>query len=117
MGEILEGVRHLAQIVSDISGASREQRTGIEQVNQTISQMEKVTQQNAALVEEASAAMELLEVQARKLVEAVGVFKLGDSQGQPQPEIAPEVAAAAPRLAERPRATLSIAAPRRTHSS
>jgi hypothetical protein len=56
-----------------------EQSTGIEQVNQAVTQMDEVTQQNAALVEEAAAAAESVEEQAQLLTEAVGIFKLDNS--------------------------------------
>ncbi|MDO9009439.1 MAG: hypothetical protein Q7U80_14570, partial [Thiobacillus sp.] len=59
--------------------ASQEQSAGIEQVNQAITQMDDVTQQNAALVEQAAAAAESLEEQANALAQAVSVFKLDGS--------------------------------------
>jgi uncharacterized phage infection (PIP) family protein YhgE len=62
--------------MSEIAAASQEQSAGIEQVNQAIAQMDDVTQQNAALVEQAAAAAESLQDQAGKLTEAVSVFKL-----------------------------------------
>src|SRR5690606_42017066 len=65
-------------IMSEISAASQEQTAGIEQVNQTIVQMDETTQQNAALVEEASAAARSMAEQAGQLVEAVAVFRLAD---------------------------------------
>ncbi|MDP9968760.1 hypothetical protein J2W37_006539, partial [Variovorax paradoxus] len=58
--------------------------TGIEQVNQAIAQMDQVTQQNAALVEEAAAAAQSMQEQAASLVESVSVFKL-DSDNAPRP--------------------------------
>ncbi len=79
MKEILAGVLKVAEIMSDIAMASQEQRSGIGQVSQTLLQMEKITQQNAALVEHASAAMEMLEEQARTLVDVVRVFKLDET--------------------------------------
>ncbi len=86
MKEILAGVRKVAQLMADIATASHEQREGIGQVNQTLAQMERMTQQNAALVEQAAAAMEMLESQARSLVQTVQVFKLEESQaGAPAP--------------------------------
>ncbi|RST44216.1 hypothetical protein EJI00_24810, partial [Variovorax sp. DXTD-1] len=63
-----------------ITAASQEQSTGIEQVNQAIAQMDQVTQQNAALVEEAAAAAQSMQEQAASLVEAVSVFKLHQPQ-------------------------------------
>ena len=62
--------------MSEIAAASQEQSAGIEQVNQAVGQMDEMTQQNAALVEEAAAAAESLQDQAGKLAEAVSVFKL-----------------------------------------
>jgi methyl-accepting chemotaxis protein len=67
----------VTDIMGEITQASREQSSGIEQVDQALTQMDKVTQQNAALVEEAAAAAQALREQADELVEAVAVFKLG----------------------------------------
>ncbi|ALU91121.1 methyl-accepting chemotaxis protein [Herbaspirillum rubrisubalbicans] len=75
--ELVMNVRNVTQIMSEISAASGEQEAGIEQVNQAIVQMDTVTQQNAALVEEAAAATEALKEQARRLAESVSVFRLG----------------------------------------
>jgi len=71
-------VKRVTDIMSEISAASMEQTSGIEQVNQAVTQMDETTQQNAALVEEAAAAAESLEEQARGLVEAVAMFKVGE---------------------------------------
>ena len=76
MQEIVTSVRRVTDIMAEISAASAEQSSGIEQVNLTITQMDEVTQQNAALVEEASAAARSLEEQAEGLAEAVGLFRL-----------------------------------------
>ncbi|GAA5162049.1 methyl-accepting chemotaxis protein [Viridibacterium curvum] len=76
MSEVVTSFESVSQLVTGISSASREQTTGIEQVNNAIVQMEQVTQQNAALVEEAAAAAESLEDQARTLVRSVQHFKL-----------------------------------------
>ncbi|KAG1525175.1 hypothetical protein G6F51_014377 [Rhizopus arrhizus] len=62
--------------MGEISAASDEQSSGIDQVNRAVSQMDEVTQQNAALVEEAAASAASLETQAQRLREAVAVFKL-----------------------------------------
>ena len=62
--------------MAEISAASQEQSAGVDQVNQTITQMDETTQQNAALVEEATAAARAMEEQARALTESVSVFKL-----------------------------------------
>lgn len=76
MEEIVTAIRGVTKIMSEISSASSEQTMGIEQVNQAIGQMDDVTQQNAALVEEAAAAAETLEDQARSLANTVKYFNL-----------------------------------------
>ena len=76
MEEIVNAIRGVTKIMSEISSASNEQTMGIEQVNQAIGQMDDVTQQNAALVEEAAAAAETLEDQARSLANTVKYFDL-----------------------------------------
>jgi len=76
MEEIVASIRRVTDIMGDISAASREQTVGIEQVNQAIGQMDQVTQQNAALVEEAAAAAASLQDQAGELLQVVGVFQL-----------------------------------------
>jgi len=81
MDEIVVHVRRVADLMGEIRTASREQSTGVEQINQAIGQMDQVTQQNAALVEEAAAAAQSLEHQAQGLVQVVSVFQLG--QGRP----------------------------------
>ncbi|CRD50287.1 methyl-accepting chemotaxis protein [Stenotrophomonas maltophilia] len=92
MGEIVASVQRVTDIMAEISAASQEQSAGIEQVNQTVVQMDETTQQNAALVEEATAAARAMEDQAVQLGEAVARFRLA-SQG---------VAAAPARLANAP---------------
>ena len=81
MGEVVSSVQRVTAIIGEISVASGEQREGIEQVSIAISQMDSVTQQNAALVEQAAAAADALTQQAASLSEAVSIFKL-EEQGQ-----------------------------------
>ncbi|PLY40388.1 chemotaxis protein [Janthinobacterium sp. ROICE36] len=76
MDTVVASVQQLSTIMAEIAQASDEQRSGIEQVNQAIAQMDQVTQQNAALVEEAAAAADALQEQAQELNQVVGVFKL-----------------------------------------
>ncbi len=76
MQEMVGSVRRVSDIVGEIAAASEEQSGGIQQVNQAVTQMDGTTQQNAALVEEAAAAANSLEDQARRLQDAVAVFKL-----------------------------------------
>lgn len=79
MNEVVASIASVTDIMSEIMHASKEQCDGIDQVNQAIMQMDEVTQQNAALVEEAAAAAQSLQDQAQKLVHVVSVFKLGDA--------------------------------------
>ncbi|MDE2427162.1 MAG: HAMP domain-containing protein [Burkholderiales bacterium] len=76
MDEVLNSVRQLTSIISEIASANSEQTTGIEQINRAIVQMDQVTQQNAALVEEAAAAAESMKNQASHLEQVVSQFKL-----------------------------------------
>jgi len=86
MEEIVGAIRGVTVIMSEIRNASVEQTSGIEQVNQAIGQMDEVTQQNAALVEQAAAAAELLEEQARNLSATVGRFTVDSgSVSSPSP--------------------------------
>ena len=80
MGEIVSAVKRVTDIMSEISAASHEQSSGIEQVNQAVTQMDEVTQQNAALVEEAAAAAESMQDQAHALIQAVSQFRLSGGQ-------------------------------------
>jgi methyl-accepting chemotaxis protein len=76
MDEIVASVKHVADIMVEITAASDEQRSGIEQVNQAIAQMDRMTQENAALVEQAAAAAQSMQDQAVNLAQSVAVFKL-----------------------------------------
>jgi len=84
MGDIVDSIQRVTDIMGGITTATQEQSAGIDQVSQAITQMDQVTQQNAALVEEASAAAASLQDQAAGLVRMVGVFKLeGGRAGAP----------------------------------
>jgi aerotaxis receptor len=76
MDEIVTSVKNVAGYMSEITSASKEQSAGIEEVNQAVTQMDEVTQQNAALVEQAAAAAETMQDQAAKLTQLVGEFRL-----------------------------------------
>ena len=78
MDDMVESIKHVTDIMSEITSASQEQSAGIGEVNQAIAQMDELTQQNAALVEQAAAAAESMQDQAKKLAQAVSVFKLED---------------------------------------
>jgi methyl-accepting chemotaxis protein len=76
MGEIVNQVRRVAELISDISVATQEQSKGVGQISRAVSELDEVTQQNAALVEQSAAAAESLKNQAHNLVASVQVFKL-----------------------------------------
>ena len=117
MGEIVTSVKHVADIMSEITAASQEQSAGIEQVNHAITQMDEMTQQNAALVEQAAAAAQSMRDQAGTLSRAVDVFKVDQQTVQfsmPAPRApVPAVAAAKPtRMAAATKRTgTKVAAP------
>jgi methyl-accepting chemotaxis protein len=87
MQEVVESVKRVSDIISEITAAGQEQTSGIEQINQAIIQMDSVTQQNSALVEEAAAAAATLQEQSANLVKVVSVFKL-DQQAYSPPKAA-----------------------------
>ena len=85
MSTIVDAVASVTHIMQEIATASGEQSRGITQVSQAISEMDKVTQQNASLVEEASTAAVSLEEQAARLTEAVDVFRLNKHSVSAEP--------------------------------
>jgi methyl-accepting chemotaxis protein len=102
LNEIVGSIKQVAAIVSEIAAASAEQAGGIDQVNRALTQMDEVTQQNSALVEENAATAKTLEQQSQSMDERVTFFRLDDAQ---------EVTAAAPRpmkLAPRPQTVAPI---------
>jgi methyl-accepting chemotaxis protein len=84
MADIVTSVQQVGDIISQISQASAEQAAGLQDVNQAIVQMDQVTQQNLALVEQAAAAASSLQEQALSLSEAVTLFKLDDVAARPE---------------------------------
>ncbi len=111
MSEVVTSIKRVHDIMGEITAASQEQSDGIEQVNQAVTQMDVVTQQNAALVEEAAAAAESLQDQAANLASLVSVFKLGAGSSPALPA-APvkKVAPAAQSVAPKPQ---RVAAPQK----
>jgi methyl-accepting chemotaxis protein len=79
LGEIVDSVKRVTDIVAEIAAASREQSSGIEQVNKAVMSMDETTQQNAALVEQASAASQAILEQAQSLNSVVARYDVGDS--------------------------------------
>jgi len=110
MQEIVVSIRRVTDIMGEIAAASAEQTRGIEQVNIAITEMDRGTQQNASLVEEAAAAAQALRDQADSLVQAVRVFSLADgkSGARSQPPLLRE-AAARPLLEAAARTPLALA--------
>ena len=80
MHDVVDSIKLVTDIMSEIVAASDEQASGIDQVNQAITQMDTVTQQNAALVEEAAAAAQSMRDQADRLAQVVSVFRLSADQ-------------------------------------
>jgi methyl-accepting chemotaxis protein len=95
MDKVVTSIKRVNDIMSEIAAASSEQATGIDEVGKAITQMDEVTQQNAALVEEAAAAAESLQSQAIQLTERVASFKMDDSQ-EHQQSAAPRKALSSP---------------------
>jgi methyl-accepting chemotaxis protein len=103
MEEIVASVKHVTDIMQQISAASQEQSGGIEQVNSAVAQMDRITRQNAALVEEAASAAKSMEDQTANLAEMVAVFHLGAAFEEAKVKPAPRVVAAPVHAAaERP---------------
>ncbi|QRM18724.1 PAS domain S-box protein [Dechloromonas sp. TW-R-39-2] len=88
MNSMVISFQQVADLVTNIAEASKEQSTGIDQVTNAVSQMDEATQQNAALVEQAAAAAEALEEQAGVLADTLGRFKLSAADGKPSPKLA-----------------------------
>jgi methyl-accepting chemotaxis protein len=80
LDDIVAAIKEVAALVGDIAGASMEQANGVDQVNKALTQMDEVTQRNAALVEENAATAKTLEQQARAMDERVAYFRLADGQ-------------------------------------
>ncbi|WP_426088275.1 methyl-accepting chemotaxis protein [Janthinobacterium sp. PSPC1-1] len=108
MTEVVDTVRSVTDIVSEISAASAEQSTGIDEINRAITQMDEVTQQNAALVEEAAAASQSLQEQASNLASVVGTFKLAHGQANAAQHSTPVRQAPAAKPAARKPAPLKL---------
>ena len=81
MNDIVSSIRHVTDIMGEISAASADQTAGIERVGMAIAEMNQVTHQNAALVDQAAAAAKSLQDQAQQLEEVVSTFKISDSNG------------------------------------
>jgi methyl-accepting chemotaxis protein len=122
MVEIVSSIKKVSDLMAEIAAASREQSSGIEQVNTAVTQMDQVVQQNAALVEEATGAAESMKEQAGSLLDLVSRFKLGREYGLIDPleaaaasapsRVAPAPAKAKDRAKLAPTAATALGAPR-----
>ena len=115
MQDIVMGVQRVGDLIAEISAAASEQQQGISQVNQAVGNLDQMTQQNAALVEESAAAASALSDQARKLGEVVSLFKVNggvvtSAVAMPKPVKAPMHTAPAPRTT--PKVSAPAAAPK-----
>jgi len=118
MNEIVGSVRRVSDIIGEITAGTAEQRDGIDQVNLAVVQLDQMTQQNAALVEESAAAADSMKQQAQRLAEVVSAFKLDDSStpnhAPAKPTVAHErvaqqVIQAAQKASRSPRTTMASA--------
>ncbi|MGM9485578.1 methyl-accepting chemotaxis protein [Roseateles sp. NT4] len=120
IGQMVNEVRKVTDLVGEITVSSREQSEGVGQINAAVSQLDQATQQNAALVEQTAAAAESMRMQTAKLSEAVAAFRVDAShaaapRSAPKPAPRPAMAAtkaAAPRPAAKPPAPKPVAQPR-----
>ncbi len=110
LARIVEQVAQLSNLVTDIAASAQEQATGLHEVNTAVNQMDQVTQQNAAMVEQSTAASHSLSDEAQELARLVGQFRLGLAAMQPATDAAPRKAL--PLAAKGSGARKAIAAPR-----
>ena len=108
MNEIVQSVRRVADVIGEITAAAGEQSTGIAQVNTSIANLDQMTQQNAALVEQSAAAAQSMREQADQLAQAVSVFKLAGHTAQARAVNSPALS----RPAAPPAARVAAPAPK-----
>jgi len=109
---IVTSVKQVADIMAEITSASQEQSMGIEQVNEAITQMDEMTQQNAALVEQAAAAAQSMLDEAGVLTQSVSIFKLLNEPEPRRPAAPPRAVASQPVAAAKPLVAKPAAAPK-----
>jgi len=103
--EIVESIKKVTAVIGEIANASAEQATGLDEINKALTQMDQVTQQNSALVEENAATAKTLEGQAKAMDDQVAFFQIGDADVEPAAASAPHLARATPIA--RPKAVTS----------
>ncbi|EOC1319146.1 methyl-accepting chemotaxis protein [Cronobacter turicensis] len=102
MGEIVSAVTRVTDIMGEIASASDEQSRGIDQVGLAVAEMDRVTQQNASLVEQSAAAASALEEQASRLTQSVAVFRISQRAQDKPRSVSPVLASAAPVATQKP---------------
>jgi methyl-accepting chemotaxis protein len=80
LSEIVKSINQVADIVAEIAAASKQQATGVEEINKAVVQMDQMTQQNAALVEESAAASRTLQEEAQSMFDRMSAYSVGDSR-------------------------------------
>jgi methyl-accepting chemotaxis protein len=103
MHEIVTSVQRVTDIMGEITAASAEQSSGIDQVNKSVTEMDETTQQNAALVEEAAAAAESLVEQAATLMDSVNKYRLHNERPATRTSVAPAKKSAPAPLVNKPK--------------
>jgi methyl-accepting chemotaxis protein len=111
--EIVDSIKNVVQMVSDIADASTEQATGLEEVNKALTQMDEVTQQNSALVEENAATARTLEQQSKMMDERVAAFRIGNAGNAASAAVAKRSVAVSPKAVAAAAKSQPIAAPKR----
>ena len=110
MTEVVASIKHVTDIVGEISAASNEQATGVAQIGESVTRMDQATQQNAALVEQMAAAASSLKSQAHDLVQVVASFQLAPEPMQARPATASSISSTAPASTSSSAASRSAAA-------
>ncbi len=111
LSEIVKSINRVADIVAEIAAASREQSTGVEEINKAVVQMDQMTQQNAALVEESAAASRTLQDEAQAMYDRMSAFSIGDDRAREPNKTAYKPAAQKPAAeSPQPKRSLFIAA-------
>jgi len=111
LGEIVGSVKKVTDIVSEIAAASKEQATGLDEINAAVTQMDEMTQQNAALVEETTAAATSMDSQSNELTSLLTFFNTGEERAAPANDVKPNPTPAAPQPQARPAPPRPTAAP------
>ena len=111
--EIVDSIKDVVHMVSDIANASIEQATGLEEINKALTQMDEVTQQNSALVEENAATSRTLEQQSKMMDERIAAFRIGDAGTATSPVLGRRSVAAPPKAVAAAAKSLPVAAPKR----